>query len=542
MITVGSVITDGIKEYTIEKHIGSGGFADVYKATCDGQTYAVKVLKDDDANHIVSIRNEFDIASKVLSEHAVRYFYLNEYGQNEYPSFIIMEYAGDGSLYEELQYRQSVGEPYTTAELLNIFSQLIDGMIDISEVAVHRDIKPQNILKADVKYKISDYGLAKYANEATRSDSKTMKGFGTELYYAPELWADPAAHGINDAKVDIYAMGIVFYQLANLCYPYDMIANHRTMHMYSPIKAFGKDVDPAFESLIRKMMEKSKAKRFDTWSQIKDFISNSSVGSGMERDPFVENMLKSTMAKQQAIDARVSKETKENQDRIDSFRRLVYQINEEIYQPLKRIVEQFNNDSSRRKAILSEMKIDDEDEEFSFEYTLQALSDEDEERGISFLFESKHTETKEATRVFPLMSSNGYYNGMPSAIDQFGKYGSRIIDYKYNKDKILLWGTIEADCGTGFNVAIFEDPDDSLYGKVKSFIRTANVQGYESVWFPIEPSKLRELCQYGFSEMRYTTNVEDFNFDLVKTLMGQNDVYKYGSIKDPVEGSMFLRY
>lgn len=92
---------------------------------------------------------------------------------------------------------------------MNVSHQLIDGMLDISNVAVHRDIKLQNILISNGMYKISDYGLAKYAGATTRATSQTMKNMGSVPYYAPELWAQPDSHGLNDVQVDIYAMGIV---------------------------------------------------------------------------------------------------------------------------------------------------------------------------------------------------------------------------------------------------------------------------------------------------------------------------------------------
>lgn len=102
MINEGTVLSDGAKEYRVQNYIGSGGFADVYKAFDGENTYAIKVVKSDDSQFVKSIKNEFDIASKVVSEHAIRYYFMNEQGQNNYPCFIIMEYAESGSLYDEL--------------------------------------------------------------------------------------------------------------------------------------------------------------------------------------------------------------------------------------------------------------------------------------------------------------------------------------------------------------------------------------------------------------------------------------------------------
>ncbi|MBR7513174.1 protein kinase family protein, partial [Mycobacterium tuberculosis] len=69
-------------------------------------------------------------------------------------------------------------------ECLGIFYQLIDGIEAINAELVHRDLKPENILIDRGVFKISDFGLAKIAEDKTRT--KTFKGWGTPPYIAPE--------------------------------------------------------------------------------------------------------------------------------------------------------------------------------------------------------------------------------------------------------------------------------------------------------------------------------------------------------------------
>ncbi len=528
-IGIGSVITDGQNQYIIEGYINGGGFADVYKASCEGTSYAVKVLKSNDAHLITSLRNEFNVAVQVKSEHAIKYYYLNELGQNDYPSFIIMEYANGRSLQEEIEYHRLNGIPFTTQELFEKYMQLIDGMIDISKVAVHRDIKPLNILVSDGKYKISDYGLAKSVNAETRSPSKTMKGYGSWMYHAPELWDNSTTHGINDIKVDIYAMGIVFYELANLSYPYDIIANCGEMHMTSLIKPFRPGIDPVFENLIRKMMAKKKKDRFDSWQQIKDYLDNSSIGSGIKRNPFVDHLLQNTVAKQQSIDARNAAKAKAETERITALKRLVHQIEEHIYNPLEQIVTAYNSDSTSGHIVLSGIDIDEKNETFYFQYKVKPMSYEEDERTIKFSFAAKHPD-----KVDP-----NYYIPNSSELDQFPemtglKYSLMYKQFKpleYNHRKILLWGVIEADCGTGINIAILQSPDDSLYGDIYSFIRRPN--DGSNLFFPIPDIELMSKCAINFQETMYHTQVEDFNFQIIQYIIQVNDTNDKGSIKDP---------
>lgn len=525
-ITTGTVITDGNKEYVVKEYIGKGGFAVVYRAESNGQSYAVKVLQDDD--YITSIKNEFDIARKVSSDHAIRYYYMNEDGVNDFPCFIIMEYAEGGTLDDEYKDRQSCGNLYTTEELYSIYAQLIDGMIDIGAIAVHRDIKLQNILISDGVYKISDYGLAKYLGEATRSPSKTMKGARSFLYYAPELWANPEAHGLNDRQVDIYAMGIVFYQLANLDYPYELQSDFREMHMTSRVKDFNKSVDIVFKSMIEKMMKRPRAERYKSWIEIKEFLNNSDVGKGRTREAFVDNLLADTAAKRKMQDDQAAKKNKEKYHKEEAFKRLVMQIRSEIYDPLKEITDEYNRNSPDRKIQLYELDMNLEDETYSFMYQQEPLTEYGDMREISFSFQAKHTENREAPRTISVLNSAGEYG---FSNNMFGYQGSTSLEYKYFDKTILLWGIIEADCGAGINIAVLENKEDLLYGELKTFIRTPN--DGSNKWLPIDENKLRKLCGNRFNDDPYhSIESRDYSFDDVKALIKMNNVFGIGTIRD----------
>lgn len=175
VINIGTIVTDGKNKYRVVEYLASGGFADVYKALNDGQSYALKVIKTDDASYLNSINNEFDIASKVDCENAIHYYYLNDNGKNGFPCFIIMEYANGGNLYEELLKRKKDG-PYTSEELVDFYNQLIDGMINISTIAVHRDIKLKNILISGGKLMPFTYTPLRYPVGKTKlyTEIKTL--------------------------------------------------------------------------------------------------------------------------------------------------------------------------------------------------------------------------------------------------------------------------------------------------------------------------------------------------------------------------------
>ena len=106
---------------------------------------------------------------------------------------------------------------------------LIDGMEAVNAKMLHRDLKPDNILMDGDIPKIADFGLSKLVGAATRS--MTFKGGQHMLYMAPEGWKLDK----NEIQIDMYALGIVLYEIAALKFPYKVPADPnqlRDMHLF----------------------------------------------------------------------------------------------------------------------------------------------------------------------------------------------------------------------------------------------------------------------------------------------------------------------
>lgn len=77
--------------------------------------------------------------------------------------------------------------------------------------------------------------------------------------------------------IDIYSMGIVFYEIATLRYPYTVTdGDYADAHLYKPVEnptKYNSSIDPKLVSIINKMLQKPKSKRFSEWQEIIDMLS-----------------------------------------------------------------------------------------------------------------------------------------------------------------------------------------------------------------------------------------------------------------------------
>ena len=278
IITIGSTIKDRQgNQYLLDEKIGSGGFGAVFKAhrKNDGQIVAVKIIQDifSDVEAFTTFQKEMNQTKLLDSENVIKYLYVHDGKEfQEYPPYIIMEYTDGGTLRDLIESRN--GLQFETATIMEYFNQLAHGMKCISEHLVHRDIKPENILNFHGVLKITDFGLSKISGESTKT--MTFKGYGTSPYVAPEAWNNDR----NTIQMDIYSMGIVFFELATLSYPYEKPAVNdpiafRSMHLFKPAinpSSINKNLPPHVASIIIRMLAKPTQSRFKNWDQIIDAL------------------------------------------------------------------------------------------------------------------------------------------------------------------------------------------------------------------------------------------------------------------------------
>lgn len=349
LLTTGSSVKDEHGNiYILEKVLGGGGFGNVFKAhrQSDGFVVAVKTLLSSFASPdvLLAFQKELQRTSVISSDHVIKYYFTHDGTKYpEYPPYIIMEYIDGGTLSRLLQNQAATGKLFELSFITNAYMQLAEGMNAISKTLVHRDIKPDNILVHNDKLKITDFGLSKYAADSTRT--LTLKGYGTLEYVAPEAWESDK----NTVQMDIYSMGIVFYQIATLQYPYRLSAfpdanAYRDAHLYQRAQnptIHNPNLPQGLVSIILRMLEKPTQKRFSNWEDIidalgKNTIPSSTTNTALERA--LANRNNADLKKQEDAATRKKAEALRDQQC-----KLVFsQYEAVVFEPIRAFISAFN--------------------------------------------------------------------------------------------------------------------------------------------------------------------------------------------------------
>ena len=202
-------------DYELIELIGEGGMAEVYRAkqcTAFGREVALKVIRPEftgDEPFRQRFLREAHVIARLSHPHILP---LIEFGDEQGRLYLVMPLIREGTLRDLLKDHQT---PLSLEEALPLFVPLCDAVeYAHQEGIIHRDIKPQNILlQLHTHVLLADFGIAR-----DRFDTKmTVTGgvIGSVDYMAPEQ-----AEGQEDARSDIYSLGVVLYQLLTGAIPY----------------------------------------------------------------------------------------------------------------------------------------------------------------------------------------------------------------------------------------------------------------------------------------------------------------------------------
>jgi formylglycine-generating enzyme required for sulfatase activity/tRNA A-37 threonylcarbamoyl transferase component Bud32/dienelactone hydrolase len=256
--------------YNIEREIGHGGMATVYRARDLrlGRVVAIKVLHPDLAAAVAADRflREIRIAAQLQHPHILT---LIDSGEVDDLLYYVMPFVEGDSL-RDRHARAAAQLP--VSDVTRLLRDVVDALAYAHrQGVVHRDIKPDNVLIADRHALVVDFGVAKAMTDATATHHLTSVGvsLGTPTYMAPEqAAADPEA----DHRVDIYAVGVLAYELLAGCTPFtgppQVVLAAQISATPEPLGKRRPGLPAALTQIVMRCLEKDPSARFQTAEEL----------------------------------------------------------------------------------------------------------------------------------------------------------------------------------------------------------------------------------------------------------------------------------
>jgi serine/threonine protein kinase len=260
-----------IGQYTIVRELGRGGMGRVYLANDArlGRAVALKAVAPrlaNDPSHRERLKREARAAAALNDPGICTVYALEEYDGE---LFIVAEYVEGSTLREEI----TAGFRPGTAEVLQTARDVAAALAAAhARGVVHRDLKPENIIRtADGRVKILDFGLARLDAPSEMTGQVTQPGMivGTPGYMAPEQLKGER----GDARVDIFAYGVLLYEYACGIHPFAATSVHgvaaRILESAAvPLDRVCPDLPVPIGVIVERCLEKLPARRFASAADI----------------------------------------------------------------------------------------------------------------------------------------------------------------------------------------------------------------------------------------------------------------------------------
>lgn len=265
MIQIGKIFAG---RYKIIQQIGRGGMADVYLARdliLDGEEVAVKVLRTNYQTDPIAVAR-FQREAKAMADldhpNIVR---ITDIGEEDGQQYLAMEYVAGLDLKRYIK----ENAPLSNEEAVRLMGQILLAMrLAHTQGIIHRDLKPQNVLlTADGNAKVSDFGIAVAFAETSLTQTNSM--LGSVHYLSPEQARGSKA----TIQSDIYAMGIIFYEMLTGHIPYDgdSAVTIALQHFQKPLPSIieeNKNVPQALENVVIKATAKKLSDRYKSVAEM----------------------------------------------------------------------------------------------------------------------------------------------------------------------------------------------------------------------------------------------------------------------------------
>lgn len=270
-------------QYHILEQLGEGGMALVYKAydTNLERNVAVKIIRSDQFGSAVMERmlQRFEREAKALAKLShPNIVKVIDYGEQEGVPYLVMEYLTGGTLKQMTR-----GRPLRWQDAVRLLIPVCHALQHAhDEGIIHRDIKPSNIIMSKSgEPMLTDFGISKIleGDQITVDLTATGTGIGTPEYMAPEQGLEH----VVDARVDVYALGMVLYELVtgNLPFradtPLAVLLKKNTEPLPSP-KKFIPNLPNDVEWTIIKALQREPNNRFQSAGELLAALENIAEG------------------------------------------------------------------------------------------------------------------------------------------------------------------------------------------------------------------------------------------------------------------------
>ncbi len=270
-------VTKTLGKYTLIRKLATGGMAEVFLARADGPMGFAKkcVVKrilphfNDDPRFIEMFLGEARLAAELNHPNLVQIF---DFGEADGQYYLAMEYIDGANLRVLNQATRRVQGPMSLPLAARLIALAAEGLHFAHELRneqgeflnlVHRDISPDNILVArNGSVKVVDFGIAKASTQPHLTKSGMIKG---KIAYMPpeQLAREPL-----DRRADLFALGIVFYELVTGGMPFDATSEVSIIQAIMSQKPLEKptvyrpDCPPDLEAIVNKCLEKDRDRRY----------------------------------------------------------------------------------------------------------------------------------------------------------------------------------------------------------------------------------------------------------------------------------------
>jgi eukaryotic-like serine/threonine-protein kinase len=255
---------DQLDHYRIDSLVARSGMATIYRAidTRTGHLVAIKIPHPEmegDPLLFDRFNREDEIGKKLDHPGVVKV--LNDEERSR--RYMVLEWV-DGRLLRQILNEAKILPPERAIKITVGICKALDYIH--SQGVVHRDLKPENIMvDAEDRTKLIDFGIAANAGSRRLTFAKLTQAMGTPDYISPEQVKGKR----GDARSDIYALGIMFYEMLTGKVPFTgpnpfVIMNERLINHPIPPREVNPAVTPELQEIIYRALERDPKKRYQS--------------------------------------------------------------------------------------------------------------------------------------------------------------------------------------------------------------------------------------------------------------------------------------